>query len=225
VDPERGKPEARITVMIPGTSPDGIETAPDSGAEALSMRARQSLATRNRIFEVAMAEIAQAGLAGIRIEHLARKAEVTRPTIYAHFPTREDFLRELQLRTEASALDAVRVRMRGSRRGRFLHRFADATIDLLADANPVLRRETFALMLREPRQKEWMGNALFGFLEERVAQAQNRGEIQSQMSARALTRIVMISLFGFFVIESDGLKTRKKQAHQMLDLLIGGENP
>ncbi|HIL00632.1 MAG TPA: TetR/AcrR family transcriptional regulator [Myxococcales bacterium] len=214
--------------MEPGTSPDRIETAPkpgEPGAEALSIRARQSLATRNRIFEVAMAEIADAGLAGIRIEHIARKAGVTRPTIYAHFPTREDFLRELQQRTEASALDAVRVRMQGSQRGHFLHRFADATIDLLADANPVLRRETFALMLREPRREEWMGNALFGFLEDRVAQAQSQGEIRREMPARALTRILMVALFGFFVIESDELEAKKTQAHQMLDLLIGDETP
>jgi len=193
------------------------------GAEELPLRARQSLATRNRIFEIALSEIAESGLAGVRIEHIARKAGVTRPTIYAHFPTREDFLRELQRRTEASALDAIQTRMQENRHGNFLHRFADATVDLLADANPVLRRETFALMLREPREEEWMGNALFGFLKDQIAEAQVRGEIRRTLSAQSLTRILMTALFGFFVIESQEPEARKQQAHQMLDLLI--KNP
>ena len=179
------------------------------------------MATRGRIFEVALGEIAERGLAGVRIEHVARKAGVTRPTIYAHFPSREDFLRELQHRSEASALDAVRKRMHGRRRGHFLHRFADATLDLLEGAHPVLRRETFALMLREPRTEEWMGNALFGFLEEQIREAQDRGEMRPGVPARALTRSIMTALFGFFVLEGEKPEARKKQAHQMLDLLIG----
>ena len=197
------------------------EAGDDEARGELPVRERQRLATRGRIFEVALAEIAERGLAGVRIEHVARKAGVTRPTIYAHFPSREDFLRELQRRSEASALDAVRTRMDGSRRGHFLHRFADATIDLLEGANPVLRRETFALMLREPRSEEWMGNALFGFLEEQIRQAQGRGEIGHGIPARALTRSIMTALFGFFVLEGEKPEARKKQAHQMLDLLIG----
>jgi AcrR family transcriptional regulator len=169
---------------------------------------------------VALAEIAERGLAGVRIEHVARKAGVTRPTIYAHFPAREDFLRELQRRSESSALEAVRARMNGKRRGHFLHRFADATLDLLEGADPVLRRETFALMLREPRTEEWMGNALFGFLEAEIEKGQARGEIPNRLPARALTRTVMTALFGFFVLEGQAPRARKEQAHQLLDLLI-----
>ena len=122
---------------------------------------------------------------------------------------------------EASAVDAVRTRMSGRRRGHFLHRFADATIDLLEGAHPVLRRETFALMLREPRTEEWMGNALFTFLEEKIQDAQVRGEISDALSARSLTRSIMTALFGFFVLEGEAPGARKKQAHQVLDLLIG----
>jgi len=193
---------------------------PDLGHD-LPIRERQRLATRNRIFDVALAEIAERGLAGVRIEHVARKAGVTRPTIYAHFPAREDFLRELQRRSEASALEAVRARMTGKRRGHFLHRFADATLDLLDGAHPVLRRESFALMLREPRTEEWMGNALFGFLQAEIEKGQAQGEIPNQLPPRALTRTVMTALFGFFVLEGEAPATRKKQAHQLLDLLVG----
>ncbi|MDE0884107.1 MAG: TetR/AcrR family transcriptional regulator [Myxococcota bacterium] len=190
----------------------------------LSQRERQSLATKDRIFAVALNEIAECGLGAVRIEHIARQAEVTRPTVYAHFPTREDFLRELQRRSESRALDAVVQRLRASEQDHFLHRFVDATIDLLSDANPVLRRETFALMLREPRKEDWMGNALFEFLEEKVALAQSRGEIDATLPASEVTRILTTALFGFFVIESDEPDVRKKEAHKMLDLLIGNRS-
>ena len=201
--------------------PLGGPRATGTRGDEVPTRERQRLATRDRIFDVALAEIAEQGLAGIRIEHIARKAGVTRPTIYAHFPAREDFLRELQRRSESSAVDAVRTRMSGRRRGHFLHRFADATIDLLEGAHPVLRRESFALMLREPRTEEWMGNALFTFLEEKIQDAQARGEIPNALSARSLTRSIMTALFGFFVLEGEAPGARKKQAHQVLDLLIG----
>ena len=221
--PSVGQAETRRT-PIPVTS--GIRSQPPEPVspgepDTLSSRERQSLATRARILEVALGEIAEFGLAAVRIEHIARKAGVTRPTVYAHFPTREDFLRALQRRSEASALDAVRLRLPASGRGHFLHRFVDATIDLLADADPVLRRETFALMLREPRKEDWLGNALFEFLEEGIARAQTRGEIKSALPAAELTRILTTALFGFFVIESDEPRTRKNEAHKMLDLLIG----
>ena len=206
-------------------SPDQPSRPTSPPQEApLSQRERQSLATRDRILAVALDEIAECGLGAIRIEHIARKAGVTRPTVYAHFPTREDFLRELQRRSESRALDAVAQRLRASQREHFLHRFVDATIDLLSDANPVLRRETFALMLREPRKEDWMGNALFEFLEEEVALAQSRREIDASLPASEVTRILTTALFGFFVIESDEPDVRKKEAHKMLDLLIGNRS-
>ncbi len=190
----------------------------------LPTRERQRLATRNRIFEVALEEISESGLAGLKIEYIARRAGVSRPTIYAHFPAREDFLRELQHRTERSALEELRKRLKKGRRTAFLHRFADATFDLLADSDPVLRRETFSWMLRASREEDWMGDSLFGFIEAELAGAQDRGEVPSKPSARILKGIILKALFGFFVVESEVPAKRRRQAHQMLDLLVGKES-
>jgi AcrR family transcriptional regulator len=200
-----------------------LQHGDDPEDSPLPTRERQRLDTRNRIFDVAMKEIAEHGLASLRIEQVARRAGVTRPTIYAHFPSREDFLRELQRRTEESALGELRERIKKSKRASFLHRFTDATFDLLADSDTMLRRETFALILREPREEDWMGDTLFGFIEGELAKAQARGEVPDRPSARILTRITMTALFGFFVIENEGAPKRRRQAHQMLDLLIGEE--
>jgi AcrR family transcriptional regulator len=203
------------------TQESARQTAPTSVGPPIRIRERQRLQTRDLILEVALAEIAELGLSGIRIEQIARKSGVTRPTVYAHFPTREDFLRELQSRSESSALLALRKRLESNAGGALLHALADALFDILGNANRNLRRESFALMLREPRPERWMGNDLFVYLSQRIGEAQERGELARRASADELTRIVMTALFGLFVIVGNDSETRRKDAHKMLDLLIG----
>lgn len=183
-------------------------------------RERQRQQTRDMILDVALAEIARLGLSGIRIEHIARKSGVTRPTVYAHFPTREDFLRELQTRTESSALMLLQSRLDVGSGAGLLHTLADALFDILSATNDNLRRESFALMLREPRPERWLGNDLFAYLSERVAEGQKTDELPDDFLADDLARIVMTALFGFIVIEGNDSATRRDDAHNMLDLLI-----
>jgi AcrR family transcriptional regulator len=189
----------------------------------LPTRERQRLETRSLILEVALAEIAEAGLAGARIEHIARKAGVTRPTIYAHFPRKEDFLLALQAQTEKVTLRALEARLEGAVSvADLLRRMVDAIFELLGAGHPVLRREVFALILREPQEADWIGNGLFGFVSERIAEAQARGEIASEPPAPDLTRILMTAIFGFFVVENEPAAARRRGAQQLVELLIGG---
>ncbi len=202
------------------SAPPAAAVAPDL---PIPIRERQRQQTRDVILRVALAEIANLGLSGVRIGHIARKSGVTRPTVYAHFPTREDFLRELQARTENSALLALQKRLEPDAGTALLHTLADALFDILADTNRNLRRESFALMLREPRPERWMGNDLFVYLSQRIREAQAQGELAGHTSSDELTRIVMTALFGFIVIEGNDPQTRRQDAHRMLDLLIGSQ--
>jgi AcrR family transcriptional regulator len=210
-----------------GETPD-LDLADDTtrdeagAARPLPTRERQRLDTRNLILRVALTEISQVGFAKARIEHIAQKAGVTRPTFYAHFPTKEDLLREIQARTEAGALVALRKRLAQSDGAVLVHRLADAIFDLLETADPVLRREVFGLVVREPRKADWMGSELFAFLTREFQVAQTRGEIGVDVSAERLTRIVMNAIFGFLVIEGEPSNVRREAVHQMLDLLIKG---
>lgn len=188
----------------------------------LPTRERQRLETRQLILRTALDEIAEAGLAGARIEHIARKAGVTRPTIYAHFPRKEDFLLALQAHTEEVALHELRKRIGAVGDADLVHRLVDAIFDLIGAGHPVLRREAFALMIREPQEMDWTDNALFGFLSEHLAFAQGNGEIPAVLPAADLTRILMTAIFGFLIIENEPTAARRRDAHQMLDLLLGG---
>jgi AcrR family transcriptional regulator len=188
----------------------------------LPTRTRQRLDTRKRILAVALAEIADVGFAAARIEHIARKAGVTRPTIYAHFPTKEDFLRELETRTQETALREIRKRLGDGGGPDFVHRLVDAVFDLLDAGDPVLLREVFALIIREPEKADWIGNPLFGFLTERFSDAQRHGDVSDTLPAPELTRVVMTSFFGFLAVESDPSSDRRRAAHLMVDLLLRG---
>ena len=206
-----------------GPEVEGLEVESESHRAApLPTRERQRLGTRTLIFEVALAEIAEVGLSQSRIEHIARKAGVTRPTIYAHFPTKEDFLRELQARSEELALRTLRERLGEAEGIGWVHRLVDAVFDLVDDANPVLRREVFALIVRESPEADWTGNPLFGFLTRQFADAQSRGEVSAGAAPAELTRMVMTALFGFLIVEAEPADVRRRAAHQTLDLLIAG---
>jgi AcrR family transcriptional regulator len=186
----------------------------------LPTRLRQRLLTRSVILEAAIDEIAERGLDGARIGEIARRAGVTRPTIYAHFPTKADFLRELETRTQATLLVELRSRLGGPDVSQLAERLVDALFDLLTGTNPNLRREVFALVVREPETADWLGNPLFGFLTERFSAAQARDEIDSSLPAPELTRVVVTALFGFVVVEAEAVEVRRQAAHHMMGLLI-----
>ena len=69
-------------------------------ARAVGVREVRRLETRARIFETALAEIAQRGLAAADVSAIAAAAGVVRGTFYFHFPTKEHVLVELERNEE-----------------------------------------------------------------------------------------------------------------------------
>jgi AcrR family transcriptional regulator len=191
--------------------------------EAAAPRTRESRRndTRNLIFEAAIAEISKRGLSGVRIEHIARKASVTRPTVYAHFPKKEDFLRELEERSQGFTLRMLQERLNGVTGPDIFHCLADALFDLLDASEPTLRREVFALLVREPAKADWTATPFFGFLTIQLGAIQTRDGTAAIAEPAELTKIFMTALFGFLAIEGDEADTQRRAAHRMVDLLIG----
>jgi AcrR family transcriptional regulator len=185
-------------------------------------RERQRGATRDLILRAARREVAAVGLAKARIGRIAQLAGVTRPTIYAHFPRKEDFLLAVQADSEGAALDGLRKRLGNAGGAALIHRLADALFDLVETGDPMLRRESFALMIREPQSMDWAGNPLFEYLAERLGESQTRGELTSTVAPTQLIRLILTALFGFVAVENEPAPARRNAAHQMLDLLIDG---
>ena len=95
--------------------------------ERPSAREIQRQRTRARLFDAAMAEFARAGFANASVAEIARAADVSRPSFYFHFPTKEHVLLERMHETEAEIC------------GRIDELPADAPIDrVLASVNESL---------------------------------------------------------------------------------------
>jgi len=186
------------------------------------LRERQRTAIRDGILAAATAEIAANGLAGCAIGRIATRAGVSRPTVYAHFPRREDFARALLARAAAESGDTVRKRLGNAGGAALLHRLTDALFDLLASADPVLRRECLAVWLREPDALAWTEHPFFDELAERVGVAQGQGEIAATLAPAQLLRLIVCALMGFLIVEGEGVAARRGAAHHTLDLVIAG---
>ncbi|ROS04902.1 TetR family transcriptional regulator [Sinobacterium caligoides] len=192
----------------------------DRDVSALSKREQQRLQTRKAIFSAALEEIAEVGLSQLRIDTVAKKAGVTRPTIYANFATKEDFLRELEWQIQRRALTLMR-RHAGDATGiEFVYRMLDAVFELLEQTPERLRREVFGFMLRHPAKTGWDDNEVCVFLCENIAEAQKSLELTAECSAPQLLKRIMTAAFGFVVVEVQSVEIRKESCRQMLKMLL-----
>ena len=179
--------------------------------------------TRARVFRAGLDEIAEVGLTNARVERIARRAGVTRPTVYSYFPTKEDLLREALERTETRAYQLLTERGGDGTLARLMHDVTDVFFDVVEPANAGLRRETFALILREARVMDNTARGdLYGFLAERIEVAQASGDIASEMPPREFAIAMITALFGFLTIETKPPKERREAAHSMVELMVRG---
>ncbi|CAH0993369.1 hypothetical protein SIN8267_03517 [Sinobacterium norvegicum] len=187
---------------------------------ALPRREQLRLQTQDVIFKAAMVEISAVGLANMKIDTVAKKAGVTRPTIYAHFPTKEDFLRELELRTQQRALSLMQQHIGSATGLDLIHKMIDAIFELLERTPQTLRREVFGFVIRHPAKANWSENALFSFLHQSILQGQQAGDIPKGYSPEELVQISTTSIFGFLAVEAEDAEGRRKRCHQMVGLLF-----
>lgn len=71
-------------------------------------RTRESVATRDRILEIARELFAERGLEGTSVRTIARKAGISDPAIHYYFPTKYDLFRALLVHPEYRAARQVR---------------------------------------------------------------------------------------------------------------------
>ena len=191
--------------------------------ESLPARERQWQATHRRILGASLAEFERVGVDAARVEHICRAAGVTRPTFYAHFPTKDDVLFELQ--REGAARVAAQMTERLSEAASLRE-----VVDLLADGlfyttslvSPRLRRELQSLFVRKQGVADWEGTALHDALLRCFRAARASGEIAADCDPEALARWVFVCLFGFLVADPIDLEPNRGEARKFLHVLMAG---
>ncbi len=148
---------------------------------AYPVRTRRRLATRDRLFEAALAEFRRTGVSTTEIENIVRAAGVARGTFYLHFPTKDHVLMELLRRRQAAlAQQLCGARVSGVRA--FLRRAVDLMIEDTASEISDLWHELFAVITRHAREMRREASALVEALTRFFAAAPARGEIRNDVA-------------------------------------------
>ena len=157
----------------------------------LNRRDHQREETRNRIFDAAIAEFSRVGFTDSQIDDIVRAAGVARGTFYFHFPTKEHVLVEFQRRGQESIIERLAAfRRRPLAVKTFLLQLIDAVLAESSSAGqPSLHRELFALFARRPTALEGQDYPLLGAVNQFFSEAQERGEVRSDLMPAELTLI------------------------------------
>jgi len=187
------------------------------------LREQQRLGTHRRILAAAVAEFERVGVTRARIGHICRAARVTRPTFYAHFPTKEDVLLELQRGAANRIASAILSRLaEAATLAQMLDSLVEGLFAAARAVSPRLRREIMSLDVRERRTAEWAGTALFRAVEGRFEAARRRGEVAAHHEPADLTRWAMVTLLGFLVGDASDLEPSRSDARRVLEILAHG---
>ncbi|MGW6425566.1 TetR/AcrR family transcriptional regulator [Nocardia sp. NPDC055053] len=162
-------------------------------------RQARRLHTRQRVFDAAIAELMQTGVAEADINAIAESAGVARGTFYFHFPTKEHVLLELEQREESRIARALE---RFSRRSPDLRDTLVRTIRLVTE----LERQLGSLLFRDllamhfsptrPVEDSWREHPLIIVLTEEIARAGARGEVQNAVEPHHSAMFFLLGLYG-----------------------------
>ena len=198
-------------------APASIPAAlPSTSNRPTGRRAQQRADTRERLFQCALQEFREVGLAGAQIDRIAKAAGVVRGTFYFHFATKDHVLFELQHRVEHRTLQRVGALQGDAPLKEILDCTVGAIIEAvaLADSGEVLR-EMMSLYVRHPTWNEEgadvasndRGQTLGEVLATHFEARQQSGEIRTDMSAEQISAMFLTSTFGFVAhYEGDDLR-------------------
>ena len=199
----------------------------DEGGSRASARDRKREETRERLFEAALREIREYGLAGAQIDRIARAAGVVRGTFYFHFPSKDHVLLELAQRITARISRRVASLSSGRRSLHdLLHRVNDAVIDEHTRVGEAgLQADLAALYMRRPQDvalpETDNAPSLAGLIGRDFARLRAEGEIRSAMSDDLAAVVFITSLFGVFVRIPPG-ERRREACDALIDLFVAG---
>jgi AcrR family transcriptional regulator len=192
--------------------------APGSPFVRSGPRERQRAATRERVYAAALAEFRRVGFERASVTDIARAAAVSRPSVYAHFPTLDHVLFELTWRL---AQGVVRRLAGADGLPAALDRLADGLIEAEREvADTALFREMISSFARrstapglDPSQIPVLGE-----LVRRFEQAREAGELRAGMEPEQAARLCLAGVFGHLLGVDAGPAERRADLRALFSL-------
>ncbi|MEV6286713.1 helix-turn-helix domain-containing protein [Kribbella sp. NPDC051770] len=151
-------------------------------------RERKKAALRQHISDVATGLFVARGFDQVSVSEIAEAADVARPTVFAHFPRKEDLLFDQYPETEAEFVGAVLDRADGISAVRAI---ADRALFLASQESPPflvrLRQEPFFRLVAESRALQARAREMAEQLEDAVAMAMEATGVRQPRLVAALT--------------------------------------
>ena len=164
-----------------------------------SPREQQREETRRRLFEAAIDEFKREGFDRASVAAIAKRAGVSRPSFYFHYPTKDHVLLDLQWSMEVAMVERVREH---ARLAPAMRAFVDGLIESeerLGD--PALFRDMTRVYARRPEGVS-LGDQPFPLVFElgrRFAEAAQSGELRAGLDPAQSTLLFLTSVFGYLV--------------------------
>ncbi len=193
---------------------------PPSPFARASLREQQRCATRERIFDAAIAEFRRVGFERASVAEIARTADVSRPSIYAHFPSLDHVLFELGWRL---ALQIVRRLGPETRLAGVLDRLADALIEVEASVgDALLFRELISIFSRRSGIPAFDASEipLLTELLKRFEDARISGELRPGMPPEQAARLCLSGVLGQLVGVDASPQERRSDLRALFSLYL-----
>lgn len=199
--------------------------ATDSAPPTLSTREAQRLETRARLFDAAVAEIGESGIARADVSTIAAKVGVSRGTFYFHFPTKEHVV------VEAEHIEEVKIVARLVAKRQELTDLVAVLTSLVREVlaaerriGPVFFRDMLGLHFSSARpvEDELSEHPLADFVIAAIAEGQSTGQVAGNTDPGELGVFFLTGLFALLATDTSGPKARAALMDRYVKTIISG---
>jgi len=186
----------------------------------ITTRDRQRLDTRQRLYDVALAEFRERGYDAVQVEDIVRAAGVARGTFYLHFQNKEDLLRAFR----GSVEEQIKGRLAGLPRPRSPRDLVRHVTEALLSTrgNATSARELVALAFRNRPEHDWNENPYFAPITRWVAHFQARGELRRDLTAEEITGLFATTFFGTLLGPAAPRRGRRRAIECLGEVFLDG---
>lgn len=183
----------------------GPTRAPSVAPTGRGVREARRLETRARLFDAALTEMAQRGLAAADVSAIAAAAGVARGTFYFHFPTKEHVLVELERNEETRIISELGESELGEATGDLTAVLSKLVAHVLKAEHrlgAVVFRDMLGLHFSSARpvEDELARHPLAEFLVGVIGRAQDSGQLSPDVNAAELATFFLAGLFALLAI-------------------------
>ena len=183
-------------------------------------REPRSQRTRRRIYEAALDEFRRVGFAAASISRITRLADVSRPSFYFHFPTKEHVLLELQWELEHQVLERMAP---VADPVAAVHAFVDELVDVQERLGPGdLLRDLLQVWVRRPENVDVEQHAMPSVQEvrRRFEQARAAGVLRPGVPTERAVLLFLTSVFGYLIGAGGDATAERENLHALADLYL-----